>query len=40
MTLMGEKINAGFWWGKLKECEYLEDPGIDRKIILKWVLGR
>jgi len=35
---MGEKINAGCCWGKLKECEYLEDAGINRKIILKWVL--
>lgn len=25
MTLMGEKINAGLCWGKLKESEYLED---------------
>jgi hypothetical protein len=28
----GEPI-TGFWWGKLRERDHLEDPGIDGSII-------
>jgi len=28
----GEAI-TGFWWGKLRERDHLEDPGIDGSII-------
>ena len=27
-----------FLWGNLRERDHLEDPGIDGRIILKWVL--
>ena len=26
-----------FLWGNLRERDHLEDPGIDGRIILKWV---
>jgi len=26
-----------FWWGTLREREHLEDPGIDGRIILRWI---
>jgi hypothetical protein len=26
-----------FWWGKLKQRGHLKDPGIDVRIILKWI---
>jgi hypothetical protein len=29
-----------FWLGHLKGREYLEDLGVDEKIILDWVLGK
>ena len=28
---------TGFWRGNLRERDHLEDPGIDRRIILKWI---
>jgi hypothetical protein len=26
------------WWGKLREEDNLEDPGLDRRKILRWIL--
>jgi hypothetical protein len=28
------------WWGKLKERDYLEDLGVDRRIILKLIVKK
>ena len=33
-------VHTGFWWGNLRERGHLEDPGIDGRIILKWILGK
>jgi hypothetical protein len=28
------------WWGDLREGNHLGDPGIDRRIILKWIFKK
>jgi len=30
-------VCTGFWWGNLRESEHLEDPGVNGKIILRWI---
>jgi hypothetical protein len=31
------EMYAGFWWGKLRERDHLEDPDVDWRIILSWI---
>ena len=31
---------TGFWWGNLKKRDHLGDPGVDRRIILKWIIRK
>jgi len=30
-------LHTGFWWRNLRERYHLEDPGLDGKIILRWI---
>ena len=34
-----EELHAGFWWEDLRKGDHLEDPGIEGRIILKWIVG-
>ena len=29
-----------FWWGNLRERDQFGDPGIDGKIILRWIFRK
>ena len=30
-------MHTRFWWENLRERDYLEDPGVGGRIILRWV---
>jgi hypothetical protein len=29
-----------FWWGNFRERDHLGDPGVDGKIILRWIFRK
>ena len=29
-----------FWWGNLRERGHLKDPGVDGRIILRWIFRK
>jgi hypothetical protein len=35
---MGEEMHTQFWWRNLKDRDDTEDPAMDGRIILKWLL--
>jgi hypothetical protein len=38
---MGEWRDAyRAWWGKLRERDFFEDPGVDGRIILRWIFRK
>ena len=34
------EVYTGFWWGNLRERDQLENPGVDGRIILKWIFRK
>jgi len=30
---------TGFWWGNLRERSHLGDPGVNGRIILRWIFS-
>jgi hypothetical protein len=38
---MGKReVHAGFWVGDVREGDHLGDPGVDGRIILKWIFQK
>jgi hypothetical protein len=35
-----EHVHTGFWYGDLTEGDQLGDPGVDGRIISKWVFKK
>jgi hypothetical protein len=33
-------VYTGFWWRNLRERDYLGDPAVDGRIILRWIFGK
>jgi len=33
----GVEVYTGFWWGNLRVRDHLGDPGVDGRIILRWI---
>jgi hypothetical protein len=38
-TRRGEAC-TGFWWGNLRERDHWGDPGVDGRIILRWIFRK
>jgi hypothetical protein len=34
------EVHTGCWWGSLREGDHLEDPGIDGRIVIKWIFKK
>jgi hypothetical protein len=33
-------MHTEIWWGNLRVRDHLEDPGVDGRIILSWILKK
>ena len=38
--MVGGEAYAGFWLGNLRKKNHLGDPGVDGKIILRWIFRK
>ena len=38
--LHGGEVCTGFWWGNPRERDHWGDPGVDGRIILRWIFSK
>jgi hypothetical protein len=31
------EVHTGSWWENLRERDHLEDPGVDGRMVLRWI---
>jgi len=36
----GGEVHTEFWWAHLRERGHLEDPGLDGRLILRWIFRK
>jgi hypothetical protein len=36
----GEEACTGFWWGNLRGRDHWRHPGVDGRIILRWIFRK
>jgi len=34
------EVHTEFWWGYLRERDYVKDPGVGGRIILRWIFRK
>jgi hypothetical protein len=34
------EVYTRFWWGNLREKDHMGDPGVDGRIILRWIFRK
>jgi hypothetical protein len=34
------EVYTGFCWGNLRERDHLKDPGVDGRIIFRWIFRK
>jgi hypothetical protein len=40
LAVISTEAYTGFWWGNLRERDHLGDPGINYRIILRWIFRK
>jgi len=38
--MYGGEVYTGFWWGGLREGDYLGDSEVDGRITLRWIFRK
>jgi len=33
-------VYTGFWWGNTSERDHWGEPGVDGRVILRWIFGK